>query len=149
MCFVTPAPRVFPWVDWRVPPDDGNFACPPQPPAIPAFWPEPLPPNGFCPWKCKDFTSCFSPFWLLFSSKLHQKALFLCLKHQTPGTFLWQSTYKVGLLFVLKLKINATLKLNLIIWTPSSKKPTYSHQCHCYTRERELYWHPRLLAGIL
>ena len=44
---------------------------------------------SFVPENFKNFISFFSQFWLLFSSKLHQKALF-CLKHQNLlwGAFL-------------------------------------------------------------
>ena len=48
----------------------------PQPTTVPTFWPEPVPPTVFVPEYFKNFTSFFSQFWLLFSSKLHQKALF-------------------------------------------------------------------------
>ena len=50
--------------------------CPPPTTDIPAFWPEPVLQMSFVPENFKNITSFFSQFWLLFSSKLHQKALF-------------------------------------------------------------------------
>ena len=57
-----------------------NFAFPPpQPTAVPSFWPEPVPQLNLVLKNFKNFTSFLSQFWLLFSSKLHQKALFYAL----------------------------------------------------------------------
>ena len=50
--------------------------CHSPPPLSPFFDQSLFPQLSFIPQNFKNFTSLFSPFWLLFSSKLHQKALF-------------------------------------------------------------------------
>ena len=76
-----------------------NFAHLLQPTAVPTFWPEPVFPQlSFVPENFKNFTSFFSQFWPLFSSKLHQKALFyawntkICSNFAVGGHFWPQRT---------------------------------------------------------
>ena len=64
------------------PPGSENFPLS-QPTAIPVIWPEPVPQLSFVPENVRTFTSFFSQFWLLFSLKLHQKALYY-LMLKTP-----------------------------------------------------------------
>ena len=54
---------VFSWGDWGVPPSRKILPPFPQPTAVPTFWPEPVPPSEFCPWK-------FQKFYLIFLSIL-------------------------------------------------------------------------------
>ena len=59
------------------PPRWRKFCPSPQPTAVPAFLTRACPSQlSFVKKKITNLTSFFSQFWLLFSSKLHQKALF-------------------------------------------------------------------------
>ena len=69
---------------WGVPTGGENFAHLPATDCCPCFLTKACPQLSFVPQNFKNFTSFFSQFWLLSSSKLHLKALFYAKNIELP-----------------------------------------------------------------